>query len=152
MQVFYELRDALMDEAERLVKMPVNEKTLSLIESVTHSIKSIDTIIAMQESRDEYSGDYHGGGRYSGESSGRRRYFYTQRDDGETSGRRRRDSMGRYADSYSNDDYSGDEYHTRYSRDEAKDKLIGGMEKMMDKVSPEAQHAIKKAIHALDRE
>ena len=147
MQVFYELRDALMDEAERLEKMPVNEKTLPLIESVTHSIKSIDTIIAMQESRDEYYGDYHGGGRYSGESSGRRRYFYTQRDGGETSGRRRRDSMGRYADPY-----SGDEYHTRYSRDEAKDKLIGGMEKMMDKVSPEAQHAIKKAIHALDRE
>lgn len=74
--------------------------------------------------------------------SSRRGYFYTQRDGGGTSNRRRRDSMGRYAD-----DYSG-----RYSRDEAKDKLIGEMEGMMGDVSPEAQHAIQKAIHALGQE
>lgn len=95
--------------------------------------------------RDDYADDYSG--EYSGEGASGRRYHYTQRDDG-ASGRRRRDSMGRYADS----GYSGDAYSGRYSRAEAKDKLIGEMEGMMGDVSPEAKHAIQKAIHALDQE
>ena len=57
------------------------------------------------------------------------------------------------ADGYSNDGYSN-EYSGRrgYSRDEAKDKLIDEMEGMMGDVSPEAQHAIQKAIRALGQE
>ena len=77
--------------------------------------------------RDDYSGDGISG----------RRYFYTQRDGG-VSGRRRRDSLGRYADGY--------------SHDEAKDRLMGEMEGMMGNVSPEAQHAIQKALNALGNE
>lgn len=77
--------------------------------------------------RDDYSGDGISG----------RRYFYTQRDGG-VSGRRRRDSMGRYADSY--------------SHDEAKDRLMGEMEGMMGNVSPEAQNAIRRAMNALGNE
>lgn len=135
MHKLFELRDKLMDELEEQTGRQLTEQSLGLIDKLTHSIKSIDTIIAMNieehgESRDGYSG--------------RRGYFYTQRDGG-TSGRRRRDSMGRYAD----DRYSG---RRGYSRDEAKDKLIGEMEGMMDDVSPEAQHAIEKAIHALHQE
>ncbi|MBO7436191.1 MAG: hypothetical protein J6T97_00065 [Bacteroidaceae bacterium] len=58
--------------------------------------------------------------------------------DGGMSGRRRRDSLGRYADGYSND--------------EAKDRLMSEMEGMMNNVSPEAQHAIQKALNALGQE
>lgn len=103
--------------------------------------------------RDDYSNEGMSGRRYRDDysedgMSGRRGYFYTQRDEGGASGRRRRDSMGRYADG----GYSGDGYSGRYSRTEAKDKLIGEMEGMMGDVSPEAKHAIQKAIHALDQE
>lgn len=40
----------------------------------------------------------------------------------------------------------------RYSRDEAKDRLVNEMESMMNEVSPEAQHAIQRAISALNME
>jgi hypothetical protein len=141
MHKMMQLRDKLMDELEMFADKSVTEQNLEYIDKLAHAIKCIDTVDAMerseQESRDGYSGRMYRDGM-----SGRRGYFYTQRDGGGTSNRRRRDSMGRYAD-----DYSG-----RYSRDEAKDKLIGVMEGMMGDVSPEAQHAIQKAIHALGQE
>lgn len=165
MHKLMELRDALMEELEKMSDRPVNDQTLPIIDKVAHAVKSIDTIIAMSESREGVSGrGYRDGysnegvsgrryrddysGEYSGEGMSGRRYYYTQREGGGSSGRRRRDSMGRYADS----GYSGDAYSGRYSRDEAKDKLIGEMEGMMGDVSPEAKHAIQKAIHALDQE
>ena len=141
MHKMMQLRDNLMDELEKFADKPITEQNLEYIDKLAHAIKCIGTVDAMerseQESRDGYSGRMYRDGM-----SGRRGYFYTQRDGGGTSNRRRRDSMGRYAD-----DYSG-----RYSRDEAKDKLIGEMEGMMNDVSPEAQHAIQKAIHALGQE
>ena len=156
MHKMMQLRDNLMDELEKFADKPITEQNLEYIDKLAHAIKCIDTVDAMerseQESRDGYSGRMYrdgmsGARRYRDEypedgMSGRRGYFYTQRDGGGTSNRRRRDSMGRYAD-----DYSG-----RYSRDEAKDKLIGEMEGMIGDVSPEAQHAIQKAIHALGQE
>lgn len=149
MHTLMKLRDILMDELERqTAKGSLTEQSLNVVDKITHSIKCIDTIVAMEssygESRDGYSGrryrDGYSGDEYSGRRSG---YFYTQRDD-EMSGLRRRDSMGRYSDGYSG--------RRGYSRDEAKDKLIGEMEGMMGGVSPEAQMAIKKAIRALDQE
>ena len=152
MHKMMQLRDNLMDELEQFADKPITEQNLEYIDKLSHSIKCLDTVYGMnigeQESRDGYSGRMYRDGM-----SGRRGYFYTQRDGGGTSNRRRRDSMGRYADGYSNDGYSN-EYSGRrgYSRDEAKDKLIGEMEGMMGDVSPEAQHAIQKAIHALGQE
>lgn len=153
MHTLMKLRDILMDELERqTAKGSLTEQSLDVVDKITHSIKCIDTIAAMEsssgESRDGYSGrryrDGYSGDEYSGENSGRRSgYFYTQRDDGR-SGLRRRDSMGRYADSYSG--------RRGYSRDEAKDKLISEMEGMMGGVSPDAQMAIEKAIRALNQE
>lgn len=143
MHKMMQLRDNLMDELEQFADKPITEQNLEYIDKLAHAIKCIDTVDAMerseQENRDGYSGRMYRDGM-----SGRRGYFYTQRDGGGTSSRRRRDSMGRYAD-----DYSG---RRAYSRDEAKDKLIDEMEGMMGDVSPEAQHAIQKAIHALGQE
>ena len=125
------LRDNLEEELEKFSDRQINEQNLDIIDKLSHSIKCIDTFMAMEKSsRDEYSGrTYHDG--YSG-----RRYYYTQRDG--MSGMRRRDSLGRYADGY--------------SHDEAKDRLMGEMEGMMNNVSPEAQHAIQKALNALGNE
>lgn len=176
MHKLMKLREKLMEELEKQEARPLSESTLTLIGELSRSIKNIDIIIGMEEEasydggsresrryRDGYSGEYRDDGsmesryreggsresrRYRDEGmSGRRGYFYTQREDG-TSGRRRRDSMGRYADSYSNEDGTSG----RYSRDEAKDKLVHGLEGMMEDVSPETQHAIEKAIRALERE
>lgn len=153
MHKMMELRDKLMDELEQQADRQLTEQSLELIDKLAHAIKCIDTIEAMdqssyeiresresRESRDGYSGRrYREGGSREG-YSGRR---------GGGSSRKRRNSM----DGYSNDGYSN-EYSGRrgYSRDEAKDKLIDEMEGMMGDVSPEAQHAIQKAIHALGQE
>lgn len=148
------LRDNLMDELEKFADKPLTEQSLEYVDKLAHAIKCIDTVSAMeraeQESRDGYSSRMYRDGMsgrmyrddYSGDGVSGRRYFYTQRDSGGISGRRRRDSLGRYADGYSGG----------YSHDEAKDRLMGEMEHMMGDVSPEAQNAIRKAINALNQE
>ena len=140
------LRDSLMDELEKFADKPMNEQSLDLVDKLAHAIKCIDTVSAMEraESRDGYSGRMYRDGMsgrtyrddYSGDGVSGRRYFYTQRDG--MSGMRRRDSLGRYADGY--------------SHDEAKDRLMNEMQNMMGDVSPEAQHAIQKALNALGQE
>ena len=140
------LRDNLVDELEKFADKPINEQSLDLVDKLAHAIKCIDTVSAMERAEnDGYSGRMYRDGMsrrtyrddYSGDGISGRRYYYTQRDGG-MSGMRRRDSMGRYADGY--------------SHDEAKDRLMGEMEGMMNNVSPEAQHAIQKALNALGNE
>lgn len=146
------LRDNLEEELEKFADKQINEQNLEFIDKLSHAIKCIDTFVAMErseESRDGYSGRMYRDGMsgrryrddYSNDGVSGRRYFYTQRDGG-MSGLRRRDSLGRYADGYSGG----------YSHDEAKDRLINEMQGMMGDVSPEAQHAIQKAINALGNE
>ena len=140
------LRDNLVDELEKFADKPLNEQSLDLVDKLAHAVKCIDTVTAMERAADHdgYSGKSYRDGMsrrtyrddYSGDGVSGRRYFYTQRDG--MSGMRRRDSMGRYADGY--------------SHDEAKDRLMGEMEGMMNNVSPEAQHAIQKALNALGQE
>lgn len=140
------LRDNLVDELEKFADKPLNEQSLDLVDKLAHAIKCIDTVSAMERAEnDGYSGRSYRDGMsrrtyrddYSGDGVSGRRYFYTQRGDG-MSGMRRRDSLGRYADGY--------------SHDEAKDRLMNEMQGMMGDVSPEAQHAIQKAINALGNE
>lgn len=139
------LRDNLVDELEKFADKPLNEQSLDLVDKLAHAVKCIDTVTAMERAEnDGYSGRSYRDGMsrrtyrddYSSDGVSGRRYFYTQRDG--ASGLRRRDSLGRYADGY--------------SHDEAKDRLMGEMEGMMNNVSPEAQHAIQKALNALGNE
>lgn len=141
------LRDNLVDELEKFADKPLNEQSLDLVDKLAHAVKCIDTVTAMERAEnDGYSGRSYRDGMsrrtyrddYSGDGVSGRRYFYTQRDRDGMSGMRRRDSMGRYADGY--------------SHDEAKDRLMNEMQGMMGDVSPEAQHAIQKAINALGNE
>ena len=138
------LRENLMDELEKFADKPLNDQSLEIVDKLAHAIKCIDTVVAMeqQESRGYSGRSYRDGGGMSG-----RRYRDDYSEDGMSgrryrdggmSGRRRRDSLGRYADGYSND--------------EAKDRLMSEMEGMMNNVSPEAQHAIQKALNALGQE
>jgi hypothetical protein len=82
-----ELREMLCEELDKITKKgELSAGSLDVVDKLTHSIKSIDTIIAMEESG------------YSGED-------YTMRGNSYARGRGRnakRDSMGRY----SSDNYS----------------------------------------------
>lgn len=99
MHKMYELRDMLMDELEKCTnKGELSAGSLDVVDKLTHSIKSIDTILAMEEAG--YSNDGYSGAR------GRGRYA-------------RRDSMGRYSRDYG---YGGRYSHRGYSRD--KDELM----------------------------
>lgn len=120
------LRDNLMEELETFADRPVNERDLEFVDKLSHAIKCIDTVCAM-EGYDGYSGR-------------------TYRDN--YSGRMYRDNYS-YGNMGSRIGYSN---LGRYSRDEAKDRLVNEMEGMMNEVSPEAQHAIQRAISALNME
>ena len=118
MHKMMQIRESLVDELEKFADKPINEQNLEYIDKLSHAIKCIDTVRAMerseQESRDDYSGRMYRDGAsgrhyrddYSEDGASGRRYYYTQRDSG-VSGRRRRDSMGRYASEYRGGSYDG---------------------------------------------
>lgn len=95
MKEMHELRDALVTELTKVSQRGVTSANLEMIDKLTHSIKSIDTILAMGG---DYSGTYEGDNYgYSRNMSYGRGYGNSYgRDDG-YSYARRRDSMGRYS-------------------------------------------------------
>ena len=84
MDKMHELREMLCEELDKVVKKgELSAGSLDVVDKLTHSIKSIDTILAM-------------GGDYSGDMPYNRSY-----------GRRnvsQRDSVGRYSRGYSRDE------------------------------------------------
>ena len=124
MDSLYELKDMLMEELEKCTeKGELSAGSLDIIDKLTHSVKSIDTIIAMEEagySNDDYSGNYsyaRGRGRNA-----------------------RRDSRGRYSrDSYNRYNYRG------YSRDNK--ELVDQLKDLEMNVSDDAtKNMIRKFI------
>ena len=88
MKAMEELRDMLCEELENITEQgEITTGSLEIIDKLTHSIKSIDTIMAMEESG--YSNDYRYS-RYDNSYNDR----YSRR--GSYRGRKR-DSMGRYS-------------------------------------------------------
>jgi len=122
------LRDNLMEELESFADRPINERDLDFVDKLSHSLKCIDTVCAM-ENYDGYSGR-----KYRDNYSGRMYRDNYSYGNGNMDSRRGYGNLG------------------RYSRDEAKDRLVNEMEGMMNEVSPEAQHAIQRAISALNME
>lgn len=117
MDYLYDLKDMLCKELKEYAKKgELSAGSLETIDKLTHSLKSVVTIMAMED------------GGYS-------------RDDG-YSGARRRDSMGRYADGGSyeryNDGYSG----RRYSRDEGKNRMVQQFEEMMQEANTQEEREI----------
>lgn len=74
MHKMMELRDMLCDELEQFTQVDkLSSQQLDTVDKLTHSIKSIDTIIAMEDagySKDDYS-PARMRGRYSGRTYGR---------------------------------------------------------------------------------
>lgn len=106
-----ELKEMLCEELDKITKKgELSAGSLDVVDKLTHSIKSIDTIIAMEEAG------------YSGED-------YTMRGNSYARGRGRnakRDSMGRY----SSDNYSMRGRDGRYSYDDEMADLREQLEDM----------------------
>ena len=135
MRYLEDIKEMLCRELEDISKRGEisSAKELEAIDKLTHSLKSVETIMAMEG----YSYDYRDGNSY----------------DGYSRGRQRRDSRGRfmsYDDGYSNRMY---DYRRGYSRAEAKDQMIEQMrETMQNTSSDETKEALKKAIQMMEKE
>lgn len=126
MDKMIEIRDMLCDELEKFAEHgEVNASAVEMIDKLSHSIKSIDTILAMKGySEDDMS--------YRGRS-----YARGDRMDGRRSYERGNSRRGGRS-------YRG------YSMAEHKDKIIEQLEDMMEDADAGTKAAIKKAIHSLE--
>jgi len=123
MHMLYDLKDMLCDELEMITQRgDISTGSLDIIDKLTHSIKSIDTILAMEEAGYSYedggnSGNYSRGYSNRGYSNARGRGSNAKRDSMgryssrygggasyESSGRMSRESSGRGRRGYSYDD------------------------------------------------
>ena len=125
MEKMMEIRDMLCDELEKFAEHgELNASAVDMVDKLSHSIKSIDTILAMKGySEDDMS--------YRGGSYGR-----GNRNSYERGGYRGNNRRGR--------SYRG------YSMAEHKDRIIEQLEDMMDDADAGTKAAIKKAIHSLE--
>lgn len=119
-----ELRDMLCEELDNVVEQgEITTGSLEIIDKLTHSIKSIDTILAMEEagySNDDY-GSYDDYSRRGSYARGRRNA--------------KRDSMGRYS--------------RRYSR--GKETMADRLEAMMgDTDDPNVRKALQNALEHIE--
>lgn len=102
------LRDRLCEELEELANVEkISTSSLDAIDKLTHSIKSIDTIMAMENSGYSYGNSYaYGGGGNSNGMSYGNSYAYGGGNSnayGNSRGysnARNRDSMGRYSNKW----------------------------------------------------
>lgn len=119
MDAYYDLKDMLCRELEEVVKKgELSAGDLDAVDKLTHSIKSLVTIIAMDE------GGYSNGGSYGS--------YEHYINGGGYSGRRGGRNM--------NGRYSG----RRYSRDEGQQMMVQEFERLMDEAQSEE---VRKVIH-----
>lgn len=129
MHEMYKLKDMLCEELEKITKKgELSAGSLDAVDKLTHSIKSIDTIIAMDEySEDDgmsYEGSYARGGNRGGGNRG-------------NSNARgpRRDSMGRYSRNSYRDGY----VNGGYSREEEMDNLKMELQGLLEEAENEEE-------------
>lgn len=121
MHAMYELKDMLCKELDEYgEKGELTAGSLEIVDKLAHTIKNLETIIAMEEGssgRYDETGRYDESGRRSSYARGRGRYA-------------RRDSMGRYASrgSYNNGSYNG-------SYNSYDDGMIDDLRELMDGVT-----------------
>lgn len=133
MHMYEELKEMLCKELEEITrKGELTAGSLDTVDKLTHAIKSIDTIIAMEEYGDDYSRRRSYDGEMDGMRSERRRMY-----DGRSYARKR-DSMGRYS-------------RDGYSYDEAKDDMINDLHELMQDTHDErTKQEFKKFINKLE--
>lgn len=139
--------DSIAESMKKLEKDPerLNADDADYLNDLAHIVKSVKTVIAMEEYSDGYSGD--GGWNYN-------RPYYTSGNYymGNSGVRRMRDSMGRFTSrdgGYSNGNYSrGD----GYSRDASRKKMVQKLETLMDDTMSEQERmAIEECINKIDK-
>lgn len=119
MHMYEELKDMLCEELEEITKKgELTAGSLDTVDKLTHAIKSIDTIIAMEEYGDDYSRRRSYDGEMDGMRSERRRMY-----DGRSYARKR-DSMGRYS-------------RGGYSYADAKEDMIADLNEVMNETTDE---------------
>ena len=125
MKAIHEIREMICDELDKIAEHgELTAGSLDTVDKLTHSLKSIDTIVAMD------------GGEYSHDN----RPYY---DSGNSYARRKRDSMGRY---------SRDGMRGGYSRESSKEYMISELEEMLSDTNNEKmKSAIRKCINELER-
>ena len=128
MEYMHELKEMLCEELEQIAEQgELTAGSLDTIDKLTHSIKSIATIMAMEDAG--YSRDYvskYDGGSYA----------------------RRRDSMGRYSRRGS---YARGGRRGGYSRDDEHDKMVEKLERMMEQATDQnVKNALHEAISAIE--
>ena len=140
MRYMEDLKYMLCDELAEIVEAgELNAGSLDTIDKLTHSIKSIEAILAMSgHSREGNSGDGSSSDSYSQRRDSRGRFS-----------RDYRDSMSRtYGRSYGN---SYDNSYRGYSRDEGKEQMIGQLEDMAAETKDgKVKEAIKKALKEIE--
>lgn len=135
-----ELREMLCAELEKITKKgELSAGSLDVIDKLTHSIKSIDTIMAMEDAG------------YSNEAG----YSYA-RGRGRNA---RRDSMGRYSNRYDDMSYDDNSYardgrmDRAYSRRDAKEELAMELKELrMDTKDQETGKMIDRWIKQLEQD
>ncbi len=132
MHIYEEVKDMLCDELEKIAqKGELTAGSLDIVDKLTHSIKSLETIIAMQDYTDDHSNGYDDG------NSNR---YYDGRYYPRYSYRRGRDSMGRYTSRGG-----------RYSRAEAHEEIVKELRDIMDDAQDESvKNEIKKAVKKIE--
>lgn len=128
-----ELREMLCEELDNMAGNEITTGSLEIIDKLTHSIKSIDTIMAMEEAG--YGDDYSRRGSYRGS--------YGSYDDGSYE---RRGSYARGRGRNARRDSRG-----RYSRAESKEQIAEQIEDMLDETSdPSVKQALQKALSHIE--
>ena len=142
MEYMHELKEMLCEELEEIAgKGELTAGSLETIDKLTHSIKSLATIMAMEEGGQSHA---MGGGSYRGGSYARGGNSYRG-----GSYAQRRDSRGRY--SREGGSYARGGRRGGYSRDEEKDKMIEKLERMMEQTQDmSVKEAIEQAIDAIE--
>jgi len=125
MHEMYKLKDMLCEELEKITKKgELSAGSLDAVDKLTHSIKSIDTIIAMDEYSEDDGMSYERGGNRGG---GNRGNSYARG--------QRRDSMGRYSRNSYRDGY----VNGGYSREEEMDNLKMELQGLLEEAENEEE-------------
>lgn len=132
MEYMHELKEKLCEELEEIArKGELGAGDLEIVHKLTDTIKNLDKIEMLEE-----DGGYSRDGDW--EMEGRGRY-----NRGSSYARRKRDSMGRYSREWRDG---------RYSRDDAKERMIDQMEQLMNGTQNEREREIiKRAMEQLEQ-
>lgn len=129
MHEMYELKEMLCDELAKITKKgELSAGSLDAVDKLTHSIKSIETIIAMDEYSEDDEMSYEGSYARGGNRGGNRGRSYARG--------RNRDSMGRYSRDGS---YRGSYARGGYSRDEEMENLKMNLQDMLEEANSEEE-------------